>query len=1174
METKEFINTRKEYNHSLLSDKHFFGSYLNLAQNNIENVLTLYSERFTRTGNPGNLKSAIDNLLIIDKLSEPDYINHVEFLKLYFPVANYLDLPITDEKFKNKPDKNIARREYFKDNIKRLITSIKNLRDFYTHYYHQPLSFDPELHLLIDAIFLQVILDVKRQKKKNDHTRQFLKQSLKEEYPILFDLKKRDLQDKKAKGKTVFMDAESIHNAVFNDAFFHLLYKKDQLNSFYKSALPDNDHCENTISLSQNGLLFLLGMFLNKKEGEDLRSQIKGFKGKVIKDHPEFPSGQNNSFRFMATHWVFSYLAFKGIRQKINTTFDKETLLIQIVDELSKVPDEVYNNLSFEKQQQFVEDINEYIKEGNETETLSDAIVIHPVIRKRYENKFNYFVLRYLDEFAGFPSLRFQIHLGNYIHDRRIKNIAGTSFETDRIVKEKINVFGHLSEVGNLKADYFEKNGALATDSGWEIFPNPSYNFVSENIPIFINSQKSKPFVSGAKEVFSTIRKNRIRVEKDLNKNMQRDENKFSKEKMAALIDSNIDGETYDKIYIGPPTAMLSLNELPALLYELLVRKTSPKMIEDTMVQKLMDRFTIIEKYTPSDGLSASQITKNLRRSDVTEKIDTEKLQRAIEKEIKICDEKLAIISQNRKDTRAPHHKRKFIFTNKELGSEATWLTDDLIRFMPKDARENWKGYQHSQLQQSLAYFNQNTREAFSLLQSVWNFKDTKYSWNSGIHKAFISCKHFDMLLERYLNNRKDTLTAMYEGVRSFSSNTKMLKKLIEQQNIWTIFKKRLFQINPIDQQKERLLAKPLVFPRGIFDEKPTFIKDSKPTEQPEAFADWYRYTYEAHPYQRFYELERNYDLLFEQNQLSNEYFSTNKKGLSKAEQLALFQLKQDLKIKRVKNQDLFLKLIAEDIYNKTFKHEATLSLSDFYLTQEERLEKEANARKQSERQKKDTSKNIIKDNFIWSKTISIQDGQVYAENIKLKDIGKFRRFLNDSKVKTILSYDLNRRWTKQELEDELSIKRDSYETIRREELLKEIQLFEKIILESYNFDGQQHPTDLESENNPKFKHYVVNGVLRKKQLAPENEIQWLLGCSEKQFDTLTLAELTAKTDVIQKAFLLIVIRNKFAHNQLPKDVFYGMIKKYTYPDCVSNDKTASSVILEFTQNIISLFRD
>lgn len=1157
-----------EFDHSLLKDKHFFGGYLNLAQNNIENVLTLYSERFTRTGNPGNPKSAIDSFLDPKTLSEPDYINHVEFLKLYFPMANYLDLPITHEKFKNRPDKSIARREYFKDNFKRLISSIKNLRDFYTHYYHQPLSFDPELHPLIDEIFLQVIVDVKRLKKKNDHTKQFLKQSLKEEYPILFDLKKKDLQDKKAKGKKVSLDTESIHNAVFNDAFFHLLYQKDQLNPFYKSALPDEEYYENTISISQNGLLFLLGMFLNKKEGEDLRSQIKGFKGKVVKDHPEFPNAKNNSFRFMATHWVFSFLAFKGIRQKINTTFDKETLLIQIVDELSKVPDEVYNNLSFEKQQQFVEDINEYIKEGNETETLNDAIVIHPVIRKRYENKFNYFVLRYLDEFAGFPSLRFQIHLGNYVHDRRIKNIAGTSFETDRIVKEKINVFGHLSEVSNLKTDYFEKN--KATDSGWEIFPNPSYNFVSENIPIFINLQRSK--VSGAAKLFGQIKSKQVNVEKkDGN---QRAENKYTKEQMTALIDSNIKGQTFEKVYIGAPTAMLSLNELPSLLYELLVRKTSPEVIENTMIQKLMDRFTIIENYTPSDKLSASQITKNLRRSDVKEKIDTEKLQRAIEKEINVCDEKLAIISQNRKDTRAPHHKRKFIFTNKELGSEATWLTDDLIRFMPKDARENWKGYQHSQLQQSLAYFNQNTHEAFSLLQSVWDFKDTNYSWNSGIQKTFISCKHFDMLLERYLNNRKEALTAMYEGVRSFSSNTKMLKKLIEQQNIWTVFNKRLFQINPIDQQKERLLAKPLVFPRGIFDEKPTFIKDSKPSEQPEAFADWYRYTYEVHPYQRFYELERNYDLLFEQNQLSNECFSTNKKGLSKEEQLALFQLKQDLKIKKIKNQDLFLKLIAEAIYNKTFKHEATLSLSDFYLTQKERLEKEANARKQSERQKNDTSENIIKDNFIWSKTISIQDGQVYAENIKLKDIGKFRRFLNDSKVKAILSYDPNRRWTKQELEDELSIKRDSYETIRREELLKEIQLFEKSILESYNFDGQQHPKDLEVKDIPKFKLYVVNGVLRKKQLAPEDEIQWLLDCTEKQFDKLTLAELTAKTDTIQKAFLLIVIRNKFAHNQLPKDVFYGLIKKYTYPDGVSNDKTASSVILEFTQNVISMFRD
>ena len=93
----------------------------------------------------------------------------------------------------------------------------------------------------------------------------------------------------------------------------------------------------------------------------------------------------------MATHWVFNYLSVKTIKHRLNTTFQKETLLIQIADELSKVPDALYQTFTKEQKEEFVEDVNEYLKDGDSSESLEKSIIIHPVIRKRYENKFNYF---------------------------------------------------------------------------------------------------------------------------------------------------------------------------------------------------------------------------------------------------------------------------------------------------------------------------------------------------------------------------------------------------------------------------------------------------------------------------------------------------------------------------------------------------------------------------------------------------------------------------------------------------------------------------------------------------------------------------------------------------------------------------------------------------------------
>jgi hypothetical protein len=84
-----------------------------------------------------------------------------------------------------------------------------------------------------------------------------------------------------------------------------------------------------------------------------------------------------------------------------------------MIDELSKVPDCVYQNLSETKQKDFIEDWNEYFKDNEENaENLENSRVVHPVIRKRYEDKFNYFAMRFLDEFANFKTLKFQVSMG------------------------------------------------------------------------------------------------------------------------------------------------------------------------------------------------------------------------------------------------------------------------------------------------------------------------------------------------------------------------------------------------------------------------------------------------------------------------------------------------------------------------------------------------------------------------------------------------------------------------------------------------------------------------------------------------------------------------------------------------------------------------------------------
>lgn len=1151
------------YDHSKIADKHYFGGYLNLAQNNIDAVFAAFANRL------GLKSDKLDNIGIInnylsDRLSTPDYLSRIDFLKQYFPVVHFLNLPITDDRFKHIEDekKDAECRKMFRDNFCLLLKAIKKLRNFYTHHYHAPLTFGEELYSLLDNVFLSVVHVVKKDKMKDDKTRHLLKKELNTELSQLEIAKEAKLKLDKANGMKVSLDKVSIKNAVLNDAFYHLLYKNDEVNRNYKSRFTCEEAAENSITLSQSALLFLLGMFLSKKEGEDLRSRVEGFKGKVVKNEEKPININNNSLKFMATHWVFGHLGFKGLKHRLSTGFSKETLLIQIVDELSKVPDEVYRNFTKEQQESFIEDINEYIKTGNVTDTLEESIVVHPVIRKRYEDKFNYFVLRYLDEFADFPTLRFQVHIGNYVHDKRTKNIEGTHYQTDRVVKEKIKVFGKLSEVTNVKSNFIT---TTTNNESWEIYPNPSYNFVSNNIPVFINLQKSS--LAGAGKLFSEILKIKESIKED---NINRRECKATKEQITHLIDNNIKGSKFKDIYIGEPTAILSLNELPALLYELLVNKKSAKDIENMLVEKLIARFSTIRTFKHGDKLPTSQITKKLLKSSGIENTDTKKLINAIKAEITITDEKLLLIADNRRELKEKKNgqpKRKFVFTNKELGQEAKWLADDLKRFMPKASRENWRGQHHSQLQQSLAYFNQKPKEAFSLLKEFWDFDDDSFLWNENVKHAFISSKSFDNLYSSYLNNRKELLTNMLAQTIGFKDDRKRLKQFTEQHHVWNLFYKRLYTIDPTESQIAKLLAKPLVFPRGIFDEKPTYIKGKSISENPELYANWYRYSYQQHDLQRFYEYSCDYKDLFESRIKTDNEITENKYELTKEQQFNLFKQKQDKQIKQVKTQDLYLKLIAEDVFQKIFQYRQVLNLKDFYLTQEERLAKEKMALIQSERESGNCSDNIIRDNYIWSMTVPFKDGQINEPYVKLKDIGKFKRFLLDKKVERIFLYDTNRIWTKLELEQELELLPASYEVIRREELLKELQGFEQFILQKWDFDKKNHPLELQQGKHPNFKCYVANGILERFNLADAPEVKWIKSLNEQTFEEVSITDLKAKPEIVQKVYLLVMVRNKFVHNQLPAIEYYELIKQFvTKDDCSKSFESYSSFFLEFVK--------
>ena len=1159
METKEQIGKNIYYAHDTFEDKHYFGGFLNLAQNNIDLV---FSEFCTRLNEPvGENNHNVIIKYFSNNTSYSDWDKRIEILKEYLPVVEYLNLPISDKLFEKYTtnEKEIKKREYFRKNFQSLLKSINDLRNFYTHYYHPQLTFDEILFDFLDSLLLKTCLTVKKKRMKNDKTRQILKKSIITEWKILEELKINELKKNKEKNKRVNLDdKEGIRNAILNDAFHHLIFKDKELyclKDFHKAKNSNSKFAKNKTPISRSGLVFLLSLFLSKKETEQLKANIEGFKAKVIGKEDEITK-QNNSLKYMATHWLFSYLSYKGLKRRVSTSFDKLTLLTQMLDELSKVPDEVYQTLSVSDKDEFLEDINEFVQESTvDDKSLIESTVVHPVIRKRYENKFNYFAIRFLDEFANFPTLKFQVFAGLFQHDHKTKKIGESNYTSDRQIKEKINVFGKLSQVVKFKSDHFKEN---INENEWYLFPNPSYNFIGNNIHIYFDMYRKGEEFKNVQEEINALRK--------ITNPKKPRENRKSKKEIINLIYENTKSVEYKE-----PTALFSLNELPAILYEFLINKKTGEDLENIFVQKIIERFNIIKNYNPNQKLSNSFITKKLKKGDLKQDhINIEKLLRTINNEIEITNEKLNLIKNNKKETektdKQDRPERKYIFYMNELGQEATWLANDLKRFMPKHTKKEWKGYHHSELQRLLAFYDRHKNEAKILLTANWDLSSFPI-WGSDINKAFHKDK-FEEFYEEYLIKRKQTLERFAETIEHNKDDPKLFKKVLKE--IFIAFDKRLFVISSIDKQKDELLAKPIVFPRGIFDKKPTFIHGQKLEQSRDLFADWFSHCYdESQRFQEFYNFKRDYIELFDKYEIENKESKLNKKNLNRQQKLDLFKKKQDLLIKKIQHKDIFIKHMIDYLFYEVFKKEIEISLNEIYQTKEERLNNQIIANEQRNREKGDTSDNKLIDNFIWNKTVSMSllNGQIIAPNVKLKDIGKFKKLETDRKVHHILSYDKTKIWNKLILEDELENKQDSYERIRREKLLKQIQLFEKLILENYKKNTDEHPKELERDGRSNFRKYIANGVLKKNIKIDESEINWLSNI--KDMETVEISEVKSKSAILQKAYILILLRNKFGHNQLPdKNTFDMMQTLYKKEE---ND-TYSTYYLKVTKQIINEF--
>jgi len=385
METNQ--QTHENRRRTLTNDPQYFGGYLNMARLNIYNINNHVATDFKRKPLPE--EGQIPDALLCNKTIKNLNWNHVHTRALRFlPILKVFDsesLPKDERKNSDTEGKDFTSMS---DTLKVVFSELQEFRNDYSHYYST---------------------------EKGDSRKLIVSPELANFLTINF---KRAITYTKARMKDVLTDAD------------YALVENLQM------VATDN-------KITTEGLVFLIAMFLEREQAFQFIGKIQGLKGT-----------QFNSF--IATREVLMSFCVKLPHDKFVSENQEQALTLDIINELNRCPKTLYSIITDKEKQQFrpeldaqgIENLIANSTNNEERERILDEIDYQDYIegltkRVRYNNRFSYFAMRYIDEKNIFDKLRFHIDLGKYEVDNYTKQFAGE--QAERKVLENAKAFGKLS---------------------------------------------------------------------------------------------------------------------------------------------------------------------------------------------------------------------------------------------------------------------------------------------------------------------------------------------------------------------------------------------------------------------------------------------------------------------------------------------------------------------------------------------------------------------------------------------------------------------------------------------------------------------------------------------------------------------------------------------------------
>ena len=562
--------------------KHICGAYLNLARHHMTVTLNtifmgvgldVIDENKIGDVFVGAHREAVNALDNIQKERlQNKLLRHFPFLK-FMGLENGVPKVKKDNKKTDKPTTKSIQFDDVLSVMARFADCMRSLRNYYTHY-NPSKSPRKDLRAQI-GYYLQLIFEnsskgfkTKEQLVAADH------EVLNSQY-VPEDKK----QSKDAKAKFV-------------------------RNSDYYGSMQDDEN-----GLSDTGILYFICLFLDKDTSFKMLDQTGFVDQCPFKEEDER----------MILKEIMCTNRIRMTKARLDSEMDETALALDMLNELRKCPRELYDVMLTDARNEFKDDMTvEWEKTHKDEAKAVDADTDDDHEKEkgkpqstfvRWRDRFPYFALSYIDYNGVFDDIRFQLSLGKYRFDFYDKTCVD-GVEKLRVLQKNVHGFGRIQEVEKERKVLWRKQ--------------PEHKDLMKGIL----QKKPDTTIANGQTTYVTDQRAQYDIDSKSNSIGLRwsgwDQNLYSQleEKKMFIPKLRVGGEKRNDMQsLLPPQCMLSLYELPALIFHHYLTKDCDKHATEELIKYQYEQLKLFfaKAQQPDFGPFGSEeaLTEALKREGI-----------------------------------------------------------------------------------------------------------------------------------------------------------------------------------------------------------------------------------------------------------------------------------------------------------------------------------------------------------------------------------------------------------------------------------------------------------------------------------------------------------------------------------------------------------------------------